>query len=204
MMGRVPDKPKASFVQLLANLQAQSGKAGPTIRIGGNSADGARGPWNHGLPACRPRSTHTHAPFPHSLPLESLWNPSGTAAPAGTHYNITQDDLDSYKQFLAEASATRLVIDTTLEFGNTTKWAVEHIAAVGKTLPWASEFVEAVEIGNEVDLFAGNGGGPGIGLRGDDAARRSQFLFIIFFHPPPPCPRHPAVLLLVRRLCQGV
>lgn len=100
--------------------------------------------------------------------LESLWNPSGTAAPAGTHYNITQDDLDSYKQFLAEAASTRLVIDTTLEFGNTTKWAVAHIEAVGKTLPWSSELVDAVEIGNEVDLFAGNGAGWG-GLRFDVA-----------------------------------
>jgi hypothetical protein len=43
MMGRSPHQPKVSFINLLGNLQQQSGCRGPTLRIGGNSADGAIG-----------------------------------------------------------------------------------------------------------------------------------------------------------------
>lgn len=35
-------------------------------------------------------------------------------------------------------------------------WAVAHVGAVGKTLDWHSA-IEAVEIGNECDLFGSNG-----------------------------------------------
>eukprot|EP00043_Microstomoeca_roanoka_P011424 m.107526 g.107526 ORF g.107526 m.107526 type:complete len:139 (-) comp15191_c0_seq2:1338-1754(-) len=40
MIGKHPNPPKASFVQLFKNLQEKTGSEGPTIRIGGNSADG--------------------------------------------------------------------------------------------------------------------------------------------------------------------
>lgn len=103
------------------------------------------------------RNTSFPSPLPIStLPPASWWNPQNGTLPKFATYSITQDDINSYKNFLAQLPSTHLVIDTTMLLPTNTSGAVNHITAVGATLGWSGA-VEAVEIGNECDLFSSNG-----------------------------------------------
>lgn len=59
-------KPRTSFINLMLNLQEQSGAAGPNIRIGGNSAD------------------------------ESVYISPQTPLPSGDKYRISDSDFNAY------------------------------------------------------------------------------------------------------------
>jgi hypothetical protein len=89
-------------------------------------------------------------------------------------YNITQPDLDSYRNFLQQMPSVKLVIDTTLLLPTNTSGAVSHVKAVGATLGgW--EAIEAVEIGNECDIFYENGLRPRNYTYGDYAKEFRQY-----------------------------
>jgi hypothetical protein len=109
--------PFRNLMQLLQNI---NGKEGPTLRIGGGSA-------------------------------ESCVFYEGTdPLPPNQTYAITRQDLYSYAAALPAWNG-RMVLDTTLLFINNTYWATAHAAAVTEFIGW--DLIEAVEIGNEVEIF---------------------------------------------------
>ena len=133
MMGS--DGSRASFAQALRNLHALTpgAHAGPVLRLGGNSAD------------------------------DSCFGGGGGSA-ALCKYNISAaGDLAAYRAFAASTAAdanVSYVID--VNFGGSTDpafSAVPHVRALGAAALWPH--VRAVEIGNEMDIYASHAGVPG-------------------------------------------
>lgn len=128
MIGKSPNPPRVEFWNLVRGLHHSTTQAPTIIRAGGNSAD------------------------------ESVWNPNLDEDEAGYHvtYNITMDDLHSYGAFgqLSEGSVA-FVPDLSFIRGNNASWPAGEVAAIGSTIGW--DYIHAVSIGNEIDLFAGNG-----------------------------------------------
>eukprot|EP01104_Vermistella_antarctica_P017897 TRINITY_DN6457_c0_g1_i1.p1 TRINITY_DN6457_c0_g1~~TRINITY_DN6457_c0_g1_i1.p1 ORF type:complete len:399 (-),score=56.62 TRINITY_DN6457_c0_g1_i1:47-1243(-) len=60
----------------------------------------------------------------------------------------------TYKRF-GELTNTTFAIDTSMQQLMNASWAVAHVRAVGQYLGW--DLVDSIELGNEPDLFAGNG-----------------------------------------------
>eukprot|EP01088_Endostelium_zonatum_P013530 TRINITY_DN2818_c0_g1_i1.p1 TRINITY_DN2818_c0_g1~~TRINITY_DN2818_c0_g1_i1.p1 ORF type:complete len:499 (-),score=79.48 TRINITY_DN2818_c0_g1_i1:80-1576(-) len=85
---------------------------------------------------------------------ESWWNPTHKPNPPGIHYSITQDDLLSYEAVISQTNST-IVIDTNMRNATSAEWAVAHIKGVADTIGFKR--VARIEIGNEPDLFGGNG-----------------------------------------------
>eukprot|EP00756_Hemistasia_phaeocysticola_P031180 Hpha_TRINITY_DN16336_c0_g2::TRINITY_DN16336_c0_g2_i1::g.60671::m.60671 len=121
-----------SYAQALLNLRKSKGDTGdytgPLVRIGGNSAD------------------------------KSCWVGAATAGECKYH-NITDADFDAYKQFVtqtAKAVNTKLILD--INFGlspSPADLAVPYAKAATKAGLWG--VVDAVEIGNEQNLYANHG-----------------------------------------------
>ena len=117
------------FAQLLRNLDLTPGPhSGPVLRLGGNSADS---------------SCFQPADNPGSLP-------------PGCRYKITDADLNAYARF-AEETAKDLnisfVIDTNFGISSDPALvALPHVRSLAKHSIW--HLVHAVEIGNEVDIYA--------------------------------------------------
>eukprot|EP01043_Picozoa_sp_COSAG02_P052456 COSAG02_NODE_5655_length_4148_cov_172.597184_2_plen_403_part_00 len=109
MIGRAGDTPRQSYAQLLRNLHSLSAgpHAGPTLRLGGNSAE------------------------------QTCFVAAGAAPPNSTHcaQNVTAADLGAYRRFAAIAPNISYVIDTNLMQGDPAVGAA-HIAALGAAGLW--------------------------------------------------------------------
>jgi len=121
ILGLPPAPLNGVYVQLMRNLAAASGAAGPNLRIGGNSADG------------------------------SLWWPPGSGPlPANISYAITAADLEAYARAIP-AWRGSLVLDTVLAgvaADQSVRLATAHYAAARAALPAALLDTMRVEIGN--------------------------------------------------------
>ena len=86
---------------------------------------------------------------------ESAYVPQG-ALPDGATYRITDADFSAY---LAAAPLWNGSITPGLNFraGSNASLEVAHATALAKAIPWQSGLVEALEIGNECDLYPTNG-----------------------------------------------
>ena len=117
------------FAQVLRNLDLTPGAhGGPVLRLGGNSAD--------------------------SSCFQAADNPAGM--PPGCRYTITDSDLIAYTRF-AEDTAKDLnisyVIDTNFGISpDPASVALPHVRGLAKHSMW--HLVHAVEIGNEIDIYA--------------------------------------------------
>ena len=117
---------RPSFVSLMRQLMHTPGQAGPTLRIGGDSA--------------------THSWYNPTLgPIPSLPYASGD-------YNITDSDLVSLGQGV-KAINSSLSIGLNFRYQTNASWAVRHAQAVERLLGW--EVVDSLEIGNEPELLSG-------------------------------------------------
>lgn len=124
-VGGLGGPPRKSYPTLMNTLRDASGaKAGPNIRIGGNSAD------------------------------SSVYLPGNDPLPTNDTYRITDADLQLYAAAVPAWNGT-IVLDVNLRNPSSPKLAVNHVVAAGKLTGW--DLIEAIEIGNEVDLFARNG-----------------------------------------------
>ena len=123
--GRYPQPVNPAFVRLLASLHPTPSSPGPTLRIGGNSAD---------MASYNPQHT-ARPPPPYG---RSLW------------YDITDNDLQSIAA-AALAINGSLVLGVNFRTPGDASVAVAHLQAVERLVGW--ELVEAIEIGNEPDVF---------------------------------------------------
>lgn len=125
-----PNKAYSNLMNVLRNV---SDGMGPTIRIGGNSAD------------------------------ESLWWVENNTHPLPPNqtYAITSQDLLSYQTALPTWKG-RAVIDTNFFIAGTnataTKRASDHSSAISSVIGWS--LIEGVEVGNEVECYHDNGYRP--------------------------------------------
>ena len=123
--GRHPAPVNPAFIRLLSSLHPTPHSPGPTLRIGGNSAD---------MASYNPH--HTTRPTP---PYgRSLW------------YDITDNDLQSMAA-AARAINGSLVLGVNFRTPGDAAVAVAHLQAVERVVGW--ELVEAIEIGNEPDVY---------------------------------------------------
>lgn len=120
----------AALGQLLRNLYHTTlgAHAGPVLRLGGNSADGS----------CYASDI------------------SGQQLPAKCKYAITAKDLAAYKTFALQTAKDcniSYVIDTNFGLSPDPRTvALAHVQAITKSDLWP--LVSAIEIGNEVDIYA--------------------------------------------------
>ena len=109
-------------------LMAQLGR--PTIRVGGDSTD------------------------------YSWWNPSGQSYPPYRtrpfRYNITELDVRSIRNGVVSYGGQAVIGVNFRDQGNA-QWAVEHVRAIERAVGVNDSWLLAIEIGNEVDLYPGNG-----------------------------------------------
>ena len=104
------------------------GAPGPNIRIGGNSAD------------------------------ESCYQATSVPLPAGDRFYINQTQLQTYKEIIPLWNGS-IVVDTNLRNQYHPATSAAHVAAVARVIGFDTQtalgapFVEAVEIGNEPELF---------------------------------------------------
>lgn len=109
MIGRAGEPPRQSYAQLLRNLHSLSAgpHPGPTLRIGGNSAE------------------------------DTCFVAAGHGPPNSVHcvQNVTAADLDAYRRFAEIAPNISYVIDTNLMQGSPAVGAA-HIAALGAAGLW--------------------------------------------------------------------
>lgn len=127
---------RSSFVNLLNVLKlegnkGQPGTQGPNIRIGGNSAD------------------------------TSGYIPSSTPLPANISYRISDSDFQTYAAVVPLWNGT---ISPGLNFRFTNpdgsanvSLAVAHLQGLTKYVSYSNPIFEAIEIGNENDLYYQNG-----------------------------------------------
>jgi hypothetical protein len=124
--------PNIAYSNLMNVLRNVSKGRGPTIRIGGGSAD------------------------------RSLWWPDASLPlPPNQTYAITEHDLLSYQTALPTWNG-RGVIDTNFFIQGTnataTQRASDHALAISNTIGWS--LIEGVEVGNEVECYHDSGYRP--------------------------------------------
>jgi len=85
---------------------------------------------------------------------ESWWDPEGKPKPHGITYDISPVDIISVNN-LARAVNGTIVFDLNFRQANSPDWAVNHMRAIVQHVGFDN--VEAVEIGNEPDLYDHNG-----------------------------------------------
>lgn len=127
LQGGFGGEPRTSFSSLMNRLRRAANNAeGPSVRIGGNSAD------------------------------ESAWVPSPTVLPVNTTYRITEADLASYAAVIPTFNGSVIIGTTLLYPYNTALPVAHYAAAVSAInwTGTAAGFLESFEIGNEPDLFA--------------------------------------------------
>ena len=153
---------RPSFVNLMAQLQQTSyAFGGPTIRIGGNSADYSWSPYSTVLPSHPPSSPSPRCLIM-SLPSASSlrYNPTGLPIPHmpgfDFTYNITDIDITSLASG-ARAANLSLIIGLNFRRPSNASWAVAHMQAVQRLVGFEGKTIKAVELGNEVDDYASNG-----------------------------------------------
>jgi hypothetical protein len=118
---------RPSFGNLMRLIQRCSGGRGPNVRVGGGSSDNS-------------------ALIPPSTPL-----------PPNITYRITPADVAALVGAAPLWNGT-LTLGTNFRYPNASAaWGAAHVAAMGAATPWSSGVVEAVEIGNEVDIYPDNG-----------------------------------------------
>lgn len=83
----------------------------------------------------------------------SWYNPNGLPNPPGISYSIKDVDFYSYQKAM-RATNGKLILGVNFRQPNNATWAVEHLQGVDRTIGW--DLVEAVEIGNEPDLYYQN------------------------------------------------
>jgi hypothetical protein len=120
--------PSAAWVRLMGLLQGLSGGPGPTLRIGGDSAD-----------------------------YSVWWDPPPIPGPLprSQRYAITRIDLEAYAALVPQWRG-KVALDTTLFFPNNATFAVAHIGGVKSFLGF--DLVEAIEVGNEPEGYNGGEG----------------------------------------------
>lgn len=84
----------------------------------------------------------------------SVWNPSGGPLPANETYSITPTDLLTADNACRDVNG-KVVWDVNFRDPNNPQHALDHISAIDSIIGW--ERVESLEIGNEPDLYPGNG-----------------------------------------------
>lgn len=131
--------PRHALAQALRNMADLTAgpHAGPILRLGGNSADSSCWHTVSSGGTCTRTRDHVTTSFPCCA------------------YNITEKDLDAYAAFAKIAPNITYVIDTDLGAGPDPARGAAHIAALTSAKLWP--IVSGVEIGNECDLFSGNG-----------------------------------------------
>jgi hypothetical protein len=123
--------PKPSFTTLMSQLLLTDKQIGPTFRIGGNSADYS---WYN----------------QDGLPTPIL--PSGPAI----SYNITDDDISSLSAAMDPING-QLIIGVNFRHADDATWALNHLKAIDRIIGWKNGIIQAIEIGNECDLYNENG-----------------------------------------------
>lgn len=121
ILGLPPAPLNTVYVQLMRNIAAASGAAGPNLRIGGNSADSSL-----------------------------FWPPGSGPLPRNISYAITAADLEAYARAIP-AWRGSLVLDTVLAgvaAEQSVLLATAHYAAARAALPAALLNTMRVEIGN--------------------------------------------------------
>jgi len=122
-------QPSLAWVRLMNVLGSQSGGAGPTLRIGGDSAD-----------------------------YSIWWDPPPLPGPfpKSQKYAITRADLEAYKKLVPLWNG-KVVLDTTLFFPDNTTFAVAHIKGILDYMGDLS-LVDSIEVGNEPEGYNGGEG----------------------------------------------
>ena len=109
-------------------LMSQLGR--PTLRVGGDSTDYS---WYN--PHGRPYPPYRTRPF---------------------RYNITELDIRSIRNGVVSYGGQAVIGVNFRDQGNA-QWAIEHVRAIERTVGVNESWLLAIEVGNEVDLYAGNG-----------------------------------------------
>eukprot|EP00949_MAST-11_sp_MAST-11-sp1_P002527 g2527.t1 len=132
-----------SFVKVLSHLHVP-GKVGPNLRIGGNSADES---WYDNV-GNRSKGAS----------CEASW--SGKFC---VKFAITAKDIAAV-QAAATALNGSITFDLSFVQNKSTEWAAEEARAIANVTNGFAR-VEAIEIGNEPDLFVGNVRAPSYSVR---------------------------------------
>jgi hypothetical protein len=87
---------------------------------------------------------------------ESVYIPASTPLPTNDTYRISSVDFQAYLTAVPLWNGT---ITPGVNFRNATSpdLAVAHISALSQAIPWSQNLVEGIEVGNECDLYPGNG-----------------------------------------------
>ena len=129
------DHLRQSFVTLIRQLRLNRDSAQPVFRIGGNSAD------------------------------YSLYNPQHAPLPNASSgfpftHSIDDEEIAAVARGVAAAGG-QLIVGLNFRRPENASWAAEHLLALRRIVGWQSDSVlRGVEIGNEPDIYAGNGNRP--------------------------------------------
>ena len=123
--GRFPQPVRPAFVRLMEQLHPTPSSPGPVLRLGGNGADMASYNPQHQRRAVPPYG-------------RGLW------------YDVTDNDLQSIAQ-TAEALRSKVVLGINFRDPSNASVAIDWLRAVEREVGW--ERVEAIEIGNEPDVY---------------------------------------------------
>ena len=122
-----PRPPRFAWLNLMRQLILTPDQEGPRYRIGGDSAD---------------LTVYDLNPLPHL--------PSGEPLV----HSLNSTELQSWAAAL-NATRSRAIIDLNFRQPNNASWAVSYVQAIERYIGW--DIVVALEVGNEVDLYASNG-----------------------------------------------
>ena len=84
----------------------------------------------------------------------SAYVPASEPLPAGDSYRITDADFACYAATVPAWNGS-VVVDVSLRDATNATLSVNHLTAAARVLA-GTRLIEAVEVGNEVDLYSGN------------------------------------------------